>query len=178
MKQIQIIIGMLILSMIAGISGYGQDGTQPKATFTISKVFWNVQGHFETIEYDIKVDPNDLPNAQIEGKASISKINTDNAERDQHLQAEDWFYSNKYAYIQISGSQIEHVSGSRYQGRFKITIKGISHEKSIPFDIIEQNGIRYLVSEFTISLKDYGVGGGAADYVVGDKVNVSLSLPL
>ncbi len=174
----QIIIAVFILTAAVKTSVYSQVNEKPKVSFTVSKVFWKVKGSFKEVEYDIHFNPKDIKNSKISGKVNISSIHTSDKNRDEHIQADKWFDAAKYPAINISSLKIEYVSDMQYKGLFDISIKGISKEESIPFKIVEQNKSKYFVCDFTISLKDYDIGGGAVSHVVGDEVEVSLHIPI
>lgn len=166
-----------MLAFMVGTKLYGQENNRLIVEFSVPKFFWNVKGSFGEIGYQIQLDPKDLGNSKITGSASIPSISTSNRKRDEHLQSEAWFNTTKYPKITISSSNIEPMGNQQYQGSFDITMKGISKKQVVLFKIIEQTEKKYLVANFTLSLKDYNIGSGTVSYVVGDKVKVSLNIP-
>ncbi|AZQ61142.1 YceI family protein [Flammeovirga pectinis] len=171
-----IIVATILLILGLSTRGFSQENGMSEVKFSISKVFWNVKGSFDKLNYTIQFNPEDIENAKIFGRVSIADINTSEEKRDHHLQAEEWFDSADFPEIKISSSTIKALKGNQFEGLFTITMKGVSKEKNIHFKVIDEEGIRYLESEFTLSLEDYAIGGGAASYVVGNTVTVQLKL--
>jgi polyisoprenoid-binding protein YceI len=60
--------------------------------------------------------------------------------------------------------------GQNFKGYFKLTIKGITKDITIPF-IFDNNIMK---GEFTIDRRDFKVGGNSM--VMGDKVTISIQV--
>ncbi|MBB6459338.1 YceI family protein [Flammeovirga kamogawensis] len=172
----QIIIATLLLIFGFRITGLAQENEKAEVQFSISKFFWNVEGSFDKVDYNIQFDPEHLKTSKIYGKVSISDINTSDEKRDTHLQAKEWFDSSEFPEILISSITIKAVEENHFEGLFSISIKGITKEQTISFKTLDKDGKHYLESDFKVSLEDYTIGGGTISYVVGNEVKVEIRL--
>jgi polyisoprenoid-binding protein YceI len=147
-------------------------------TFSVSKLFWSVDGSFDKSKTSISFDPKFPERSSIKGSVQISSIQTNNAKRDKHLQQEDWFNSEKFPSIELSSISIVHLHGNTFEGKFLLAMKGKSALKTIPFTNVKENRQQKLIAVFPISLQEFSIGSGkGVDKVVGDEVTVSISLP-
>lgn len=63
-----------------------------------------------------------------------STLNTGNDKRDDHLRSEDFFFVNEYPLIEFKGNSIElqDPNVQIYNVKGTLTIRGVSHEETIP----------------------------------------------
>lgn len=152
--------------------------TNTSITFSVSKLFWSINGSFDKSKVTISFDPKFPEHSSIKGSVQVSSIQTNNAKRDNHLQKKDWFYSEKFPSIELSSLSITHVHGNTFEGKFSLSIKGKSVFKTIQFTNAKENGQHMLNAVFPISLQEFSIGSDkGVDKVVGDEVTVSISLP-
>ena len=151
--------------------------TKNEVHFSIPKFFWSVEGTFHNIEASAHFDPEHLDQSTISGKVYITSIDTENKTRDGHLQGEDWLNSETYPTIGIKSTFFQKVSELEYSGIFEITIKDVTQTDTIPFTVDRAINPTLVAADFSLQLTDYGVGSGkGADWVVGDQVDISVSL--
>ena len=68
------------------------DPTHSTVGFKVKHMmFTNVKGNFENYEANILADNADFSDATMEFSADIASINTNNADRDNHLKSADFF---------------------------------------------------------------------------------------
>ena len=78
------------------------------------------------------IDLNNLSDSYFETKADISSINTSNKTRDKHLNAPDYFHTEKYPYL-IFKSESLKMDGSEFVLIGNISIKEITKKEEIRF---------------------------------------------
>jgi len=63
-----------------------------------------------------------------------STLNTGNDKRDEHLRSEDFFYVSEYPLIEFKGNNIElqDANANSYLVKGNLTIRGVTHEETIP----------------------------------------------
>jgi polyisoprenoid-binding protein YceI len=88
----------------------------------------SIKGVSGTIHFDI----NNLSESYFETKVNISSINTSNKTRDKHLNAPDYFHTEKYPHI-IFKSESLKMEESEFVLVGNLTIKEISKNEEIRF---------------------------------------------
>lgn len=182
MKLIKLGLASLIASSALFAGTFNIDKSHSNVGFKVKHMMVsNVVGNFNefsgTIDYDEKTNTLN----SIVGTVEVASINTENAKRDGHLRADDFFAAEKYPQITFKSTKIE---GDKVIGDF--TLRGVT--KQVEFEL-ENNGtivnhrgktIVGLSLEGKINRKDYGVrynrvleAGGLA---VGDKVKLIIDL--
>jgi len=143
-----------------------------------------VKGRFGTFSGTIVTAENPLEST-VTAEIDASSIDTNQAQRDNHIRSADFFEVEKYPNITFSSTSVE-PHGDDYLVHGELTIKG--NTRSVPLKL-ELNGfspdpfggIRAGFTATTeISRKDFGVdidmpmdGGGV---VVGDKITITLEV--
>jgi polyisoprenoid-binding protein YceI len=137
--------------------------------FKIKNAGLTVEGKFTSLETEINFMPDNLKASTIKANVEVNTINTGIKSRDNHLKKEEYFDATKFPKIMIASSFFAK-KGETYNGYFKLTIKGISKEITIPFTF--ENGV--FKGEFSIDRRDFKVGGNSM--IMGDKVSVQIEL--
>jgi polyisoprenoid-binding protein YceI len=105
------------------------DPTHMKVGFTISHMMLSdVDGYFKKVEATITAKSStDLTGAVAYMKTDVSSINTDNADRDAHLQKEDFFDAAKYPNIEFrSTSFMKTKIANVYMVKGNLTMHGVT----------------------------------------------------
>lgn len=156
--------------------------------FTVTHFFTPVTGRFDDYNTNILFDPNDLENSSIDVTIPISSINTQNERRDNHLNSEDFFNTEKWPNIKFSSDEIRSTGENKYVAVGDLTIRDVTREIELPFTFLgvmdhpmmENTKVAGITASKTINRTDFGVGVGdwAATMVVGDEVDINLNLEL
>lgn len=156
--------------------------------FSVNHFFTPVTGRFEEYQTDIQFDPNDLENSSIDVTIPISSINTQNERRDNHLNSEDFFNSEKWPNISFSSDEIRKTGDNEFLAVGNLTIRDVTEQVELPFTLLgvmdhpmrENVKVAGITASTTINRTDFGVGVGdwAATAVVGDMVDINLNLEL
>ncbi len=128
---------LVIISMLAGISGYGQKETwtfdQPHTNIGFSATYLGVtevSGKFKSYSATVLSGKDDFTDAEIEISIQAASINTDNDKRDDHLSSEDFLYVEEHPEITFTSSALEKQDGKNYQMKGELTIRGVTHEET------------------------------------------------
>jgi len=89
-------------------------------------------GTIKGVEGKIKFDLLNLNESYFEANANIASINTSNKTRDKHLNAPDYFHTEKYPAITFKSDSIS-AEGDKYLLYGKMTIKNITKSEQISF---------------------------------------------
>jgi polyisoprenoid-binding protein YceI len=168
-----------LLFPLTGFIGFAQQVYTPtdqgsSVRFTIKNLGFKVEGSFTGLQGKISFDPNDLSKAAFEVSVDATTINTDNSMRDGHLKKEGYFDVQNYPRIQFVSTGVRPAGkDGHYTISGKLTIKNTTRDISFPF-VATPAGNDYIFSGgFTISRKDYNIGGSGT---ISDALAVSLTI--
>lgn len=115
------------------------DPTHSEIGFKIKHLMiTNVSGNFTSFDVQAETATGDFSDARITAKIKVDSINTNNAQRDEHLRAADFFEAEKYPDILFTSTRIETKEDDLYHIHGNLTIK----ETTKPVKIIaEYSGI-------------------------------------
>ena len=85
-----------------------------------------VTGYFKNFDLEVTTENDDFTTAKkIAFTADINSIDTNNAQRDQHLKSADFFNADEHAQIQFTGTKYE-ADGDDARLYGDLTIKGVT----------------------------------------------------
>ena len=136
-----------------------------------------VSGNFEDFTASIESDGDDFVNAVFQFSAKAKSINTQNADRDNHLRSEEFFDADKYPEVTF---QSKSFDGEKLVG--DLTIKDVTKEivldvdfNGIAVDMYNQTKAGFDI-EGSVSRKEFGLTWNAVteagSVVVSDKVKL------
>jgi polyisoprenoid-binding protein YceI len=89
-------------------------------------------GTINGINGKITFDISNLSASSFEAKVNIASINTSNKTRDSHLNASDYFHTEKYPEILFKSNNVS-ISENKYILKGTLTIKDVSKKEAISF---------------------------------------------
>lgn len=92
----------------------------------------NVKGEFK--DFSIDVIGEDILKSAINTTIQASSINTNNADRDNHLKSADFFDVEKHNKLSFTSTSIKQTDDDAYQLKGVLTIKGISKEVTLEME--------------------------------------------
>lgn len=119
-------------------------------------VISTVSGFFKGFEGELTTDNDDFQNAKVNVSLDVNSIDTNQANRDEHLKGAEFFDSEKYPKISFNSTSLTK-SGDDYKLTGDLTIKGIT--KPVTLDV-----------EFGGSATDF-YGNTKAGFDVTGKIN-------
>lgn len=134
-------------------------GTYAKGTFSESII----TGNF---------NPADLENSSLNATIQVRSVDTNIKKRDKHLLEEDYFDAATYPTIRFSSTKVERKSDTNYVLYGKLSIKKTSKEVKLPLVVKNSGAILFVSSDFTLSRKEYGVGGRS--WILSDKIKAQV----
>jgi polyisoprenoid-binding protein YceI len=160
------------------------DPTHSEVSFKVKHlVISTVTGFFQSFEGYAETPNGDFKDAKVEFKADINSINTNQADRDNHLKSADFFDAEKHPELQFTNGVFD---GEVLKG--DLTIKGVT--KPVELDV-EFGGVADdpygdtkagFELEGKISRKEFGLTWSpvteAGSVVVGDQIKLLASVQL
>lgn len=140
------------------------DPTHSEVEFKIRHLMiTNVTGYFGKYDATVESSNDDFTDAKINFEADVTSISTKNEQRDQHLQAEDFFHAAQYPKITFVSTGVTKVDSDEYKVAGNLTIRGISKpvELTVEFSGIVKDPYGQTKAGFEIkgkiNRKDYGL---------------------
>jgi polyisoprenoid-binding protein YceI len=141
-------------------------------TFTIKNAGLIVKGTLGGLIADIKFEPTNYLKSSIEASVDVNTINTGIDLRNSDLKKEKYFNASKYPKIVLKSTSFTKEKGGTFKGLFKLTIKGVAKDVTIPFSCNKSAKMAVFNGSFMINRRDYAVGGKSL--TMSDDVNISI----
>ncbi|GEP90345.1 polyisoprenoid-binding protein [Chitinophaga terrae (ex Kim and Jung 2007)] len=122
-----------------------------------------VTGQFAKFDATMETTGNDFSTANITFEADVDSISTQNAQRDQHLQAADFFEAATYPKLTFVSKEVKKVDDDSYKVTGDLTIKGNTRpvELNVEFggEVVDPYGQTKAGFELSgkINRKDFGL---------------------
>ncbi len=116
-------------------------------------VISTVTGTFRKFEGTIVQNGNDFTNAKVSFKIDVKSIDTNQTQRDGHLQSGDFFAAEVYPEITFESTTFEKSGESDYKVMGKLTMKGVTKpvELKVEYGGSEDNGHGILKHGFEVT---------------------------
>ncbi|MFA9186860.1 YceI family protein [Flavobacterium magnesitis] len=164
------------------------DSTHSEIGFKVKHMmFTNVSGKFNSYEATIITDEDNFENASIEFSADINSIDTNNADRDDHLKSGDFFDVENHPKLTFKGTSFTK-DGDDYELVGDLSLRGVT--KSVKL-ATEFSGLMKdpwgntkagLNISGKINRKDWGLNWNSAleagGVLVGEEVRLNIELQL
>jgi len=164
-------------------SNWALDPTHSEVGFKVKHMmFTNVSGKFNTYQVAVSNEDNDFSTSKIEFSADINSIDTNNADRDNHLKSGDFFDAEQFPQMTFKSTSVEMKSDSDYVVHGDLTIRDVTKPASLKVEYSGNmkdpwgNVKAGLSIETKINRKDFGLTWNAAletgGVLVGEEVKI------
>ncbi|MBS7566207.1 YceI family protein [Mucilaginibacter sp. Bleaf8] len=167
----------LIIALVITLNTFAQSKqtvVKSSVTYEIKNMGIKTDGKLGGLQANILFDKAKLDSSSIEASIDVTTIDSDNAMRDNHLKAEDYFDVARYPHITMRSTSFKHKSGNNYIGLFNITIKGKTKAVEVPFTYTDSATTGLFKGSFKINRRDFGVGGNSM--VLADDATILISV--
>ncbi len=111
---------------------WGYDRSHSKLGFSISHFgISETEGRFTQFDGSVLSDKPDFSDAKIELVIDVASINTEDAQRDNHLRSADFFEAEKFPSIIFRSRAIAPLGDNRFRVTGDITMHGIARETDL-----------------------------------------------
>lgn len=165
------------------------DPTHSEIQFKVKHlVISTVTGNFTDFEGSIETEGDDFSTAEITFSAKTASVNTNNEQRDGHLQSEEFFNSAEYPNMTFKSTSVKPEGGDNYAILGDLTIK----DKTKPVELKAEHG-GYMTDFYgnykagfevtgKINRKDFGLEWSgiteAGGIVVSDEVKLVFNIQI
>jgi polyisoprenoid-binding protein YceI len=148
----------------------------------------NVAGTFGKFDAKMESNTSDFSDAKVTFVAETGSVNTNNAQRDGHLQSPDFFDSAKFPEITFASTSLEKKSSKEYKLSGNLTIRDVTRPVSLKVNYggTQTDGYGQKKSGFeiegTINRKDFGLVWNmpieAGGVVVSEDVKLQINVQM
>ena len=164
------------------------DTTHSEIGFKVKHMmFTNLSGQFESYEGTVVSEDDNFENASFEFSADINSINTNNADRDNHLKSGDFFDGENHPKLTFKSTSFTK-KGDEYELKGDLSLKGETKpvQLAVEFSGILKDPWGNTKVGFTITgkinRKDWGLNWNSAletaGVLVGEEVKLNIELQL
>ncbi len=126
-------------------------------------VISTVTGSFQKFDGKLVTEGEDFKNANVSVTIDVKSVDTNQAQRDQHLQSGDFFQADVYPHITFQSASFVHKAGNEYKMSGKLTMKGVTKliELDVEYGGSENNGHGVIKHGFevtgVVNRKEFGM---------------------
>jgi len=165
---------------------YTVDKNHSDASFRIRHFASKVRGSFGDFEGTIQADPAKPELSSVVFTIKTASINTNNPDRDKHLQSPDFFDAAKCPELSVKSSKIVPAGKDKFTVTGTLTMHCVSKEITVPVEFLgfskDPWGNERASFDITTKLirKDWGINWNkaldAGGFMLSDDVEVTVSL--
>ena len=165
---------------------YTIDAAHSEATFQVRHLITKVRGRFPEFEGTITFAPDAVADSSVVFTIQTKSIDTNQAQRDEHLRAADFFDVAKFPVLTFPSTSVTARGAQQFDVTGQLTMRDVTKTITLPVTYLGAakdpwgNDKVAFESEITLNRKDYGLNWNAAletgGFLVGDDVKVSLSI--
>ncbi|WP_028707754.1 YceI family protein [Propionicicella superfundia] len=176
------------MTTIADLTGtYALDPSHSRLGFvTRHAMITKVRGSFDTFEGSGTIDGTDVAKSGVAVTIQSTSINTNNADRDNHLRSGDFFGAGDFPTITFTSTGFAQTDELTLEVTGDLTIKGVTKSVTVPFEFTgaatDPFGNQRVGFEGStvISRADWGITWNAAleagGVLVSDKITLEIEV--
>ncbi|TMH26318.1 MAG: YceI family protein [Betaproteobacteria bacterium] len=121
----------------------------------------NVEGRFRRWKANIVFLPKELGRSKADLDVDLASIDLASDESETEVKRPQWFDTGKFPIAKFVSSSIRDLGSDRYEVSGTLTIKGITHDATVPLTLKKDAaGNNLAEGSFTIKRLDYKIGEG------------------
>ncbi|NMP22296.1 YceI family protein [Sulfobacillus harzensis] len=162
------------------------DPSHSTVGFVVRHLVSKVRGQFGEFSGQIMGNPEDLSDASATFTVEMQSVNTNQADRDNHLRTSDFFDVENYPTMTFSSTRVEKTDTNTYTVYGNLTLRGVTKEIPVHVEFLGiapdpwGNTRAGFEASARINRKDFGVNWNqvleAGGVMVGDNVDIHLEL--
>jgi len=151
------------LTLVCG-AGVARAQTVDPATselvFVTKQMGVPVEGRFQRWSAQVALDPHKPETGQVVLRIQMSSVSFAAPEVTTEAQRAVWFDTAKYPQAEFRSSSIRVVGDGRYEMTGRLTLKGESHDLTVPVTLTRSGASGTAVGQFIVKRNDFRVGDG------------------
>lgn len=165
---------------------YAIDKAHSELTFQVRHLLTKVRGRFPEFSGTVRLDQQHPEASSVSLTIDAASVDTNTADRDQHLRSGDFFAVDTHPAITFQSSRVVRKASDTYDVAGTLTIRGVAKDITLPVTYLGTakdpwGGTRAgFETGITINRKEFGLTWNAAletgGFLVGDEVQISVSI--
>lgn len=150
------------VALLGSLPAWATDYVQaPGSTLTFATRYQGevFSGNFANFRTRATFDPQDLANARLDVLIAPGSASTNNEDRDETLQGQDFFNSSQFPQARYQASVFRHLGGDEYAADGTLSLRGTSQPVTLTFTWMP-GAQPVLVGKATVRRLDFGIGAG------------------
>lgn len=171
------LIPALVLLLAAGPAVAGEwqiNHEKSRLWFTATQQGGEFTGQFDRFKATMRFDPDDLESSRFDVTVDVTSVNTGSSQRDRYLPDEEWFDTDDYPKATFVTTAFRQVGGNRYEADGDLTIKGNTHNITLPFTWTIDGETATMDGDVSLDRTRYNVGTG--EWSAGDTVGITVTV--
>ena len=170
----------------AAVETYAVDKVHSQVTFQVRHMLSRTRGRFTDFDGAIHLDREHPESSSVEFRVRAASIDTDNAQRDEHLRSGDFFSAEEYPEVIFRSERVNVVAKDRYEVTGTLSMRGVQKRIVLPVTFLGTatdpwgNVKAGFATEAVLNRKDFGMVWNAAldngGFLLGDEVTVTIEL--
>lgn len=168
---------LALLGNLSNASAAEYTQVQPQASkisFDYQQMGVGMQGVFKTFTGTLRFDPAAADKAQASLEVDLASVDVDSDEANDELATKTWFNTAAFPKAKFESTSVKALpTADQYEVAGTLTIKGQSHNVTVPARFSESNGQGVFEGKLTIQRGAFSIGEGAwkaFDIVANDVV--------
>lgn len=117
------------------VTKWGIDPAHSEIGFKVKHLMIStVTGKFDKFEGSAESNGDDFADAKVSFTADTASVNTNNAQRDGHIQSAEFFDAAKFPQLKFTGTKFEKAEGEKYVLNGDLTIRDVT--KPVKLDVV------------------------------------------
>lgn len=179
MKYLMVVLAGLMGLPLAYASELSQlVADKSSITFTSKQMGVPENGRFRKFDAQVAIDPAKPEAGRASIEVDLASIDAGSSDADTEVKGKGWFNVAVFPRARFVANSVRAVGGGRYEARGSLTIKGISRDITIPFQIRNEGVGAWLEGGFGLLRLQFKIGEGAWSdtSTVADEVQVKFKL--
>lgn len=139
-----------------------------------------VEGAFRKFDASVSFDPARLDATRAEFEVDLGSIDLGNSEGETEARRKAWLSVDAFPKARFVATSVKASAPGKFVATGPLTIKGLSHEVTAPFTLVEAAGMRTVEGQFILKRLQFKIGEGpwADTDTVADEVLVRFKFVL
>ena len=178
MKQLVLVLALLGSTALAADT-WNVDTRHSGVNFSVRNFFVPVEGSLKLQEGKIVFDAANLSASSVSAVIAVTTINTQDADRDQHLNNDDFFITAKFPTASFKSTKWEAAGVNQFTVTGDLTIKEVTKPVTLAVSLLGTGAgnrgrtISGWQATTKINRKDWGVTYGAS---IADEVTLTINV--
>ena len=184
MKMLHSFVPSLAVMLMAASGGAGAQGVlidKSEIRFVAKQMGGGVEGRFRKWKANVDFRPQDPARSKAAFEIELASIDLASEETEIEARRPAWFDTAKFPVAKFESTSVRRVGGDRYEIDGRLSIKGVTHDVSVPVALrTDAGGNSVADGQFTVKRLDFRLGEGmwADTDAVADEVVVRIRMVL